>query len=253
MNTYNNNLVSIITPCYNASKFVADTIQSVQEQTYGNLEMIIVDDCSTDNSVDIIRQYAQNDERIKLIASKTKLGAAKARNLAIKNASGAYIAFLDSDDKWGKDKLERQISFMKREKCAFSFSEYYLMTEDGHKTGKIIKVPKQIDYKHYLSNTIIGCLTVMIDRNMTGDFEMPAIKSSHDMACWLLILRRGFVAYGLQECLAGYRIVSTSNTANKIKAAKDVWRVYRDIEKLSFLFSVKCFIGYAFNAIKKRM
>jgi len=247
------NLVSIITPCHNASKFVAETIESVLAQTYSEWEMLITDDCSTDNSVEIIEKYLKKDSRIRLIKSTQKLGAAAARNLAIKNASGRYIAFLDSDDVWEKNKLECQLKFMQKKNIAFSFSEYYIMEENGTRTEKVIKVPEDIDYNHYLSNTIIGCLTVVIDRKLTGDFEMPLIKSSHDMALWLLIMRRGFKAYGLQKCLAGYRIVSTSNTSKKWKAAKDVWIVYREFEKLSLCRSLWCFGGYAFNAVRKRL
>ena len=142
---------------------------------------------------------------------------------------------------------------MEKNNYAFSFSQYYIMDEQGNRTEKIIQVPKWIDYKHYLSDTIIGCLTVVIDREKTGNFEMPLIKSSHDMALWLLIMRRGFQAFGMQEILAGYRIVSNSNTAKKWKAAKDVWKVYREYEKFSFLHSAYCFIGYVFHAIKKRL
>lgn len=245
--------VSIITPCHNSRKFISDTINSVLLQTFSDWEMLITDDCSTDNSVEIIETFVEKDNRIKLIKSDKNLGGAGARNLAIRQAQGKFIAFLDSDDIWEKEKLERQIIFMEKNNYAFSFSQYYIMDEQGNKTEKIIQVPKSIDYKHYLSNTIIGCLTVVIDREKTGNFEMPLIKSSHDMALWLLIMRRGFNAYGLQNCLAGYRVVSTSNTAKKWKAAIDVWKVYREYEHLSIFRSAYCFIGYMFHAIKKRL
>jgi teichuronic acid biosynthesis glycosyltransferase TuaG len=245
--------VSIITPCHNSGKFISDTINSVLLQTFSDWEMLITDDCSTDNSVEIIETFVEKDNRIKLIKSDKNLGGAGARNLAIRQAQGKFIAFLDSDDIWEKEKLERQIIFMEKNNYAFSFSQYYIMDEQGNKTEKIIQVPKSIDYKHYLSNTIIGCLTVVIDREKTGNFEMPLIKSSHDMALWLLIMRRGFQAFGMQEILAGYRIVSNSNTAKKWKAAKDVWKVYRKYEKLSLLYSAYCFIGYVFHAIRKRL
>ncbi|MBR4678304.1 MAG: glycosyltransferase family 2 protein [Bacteroidales bacterium] len=245
--------VSIITPCHNSGKFISDTINSVLLQTFSDWEMLITDDCSTDNSVEIIETFVEKGNRIKLIKSDKNLGGAGARNLAIRQAQGKFIAFLGSDDIWEKEKLERQIIFMGKNNYAFSFSQYYIMDEQGNKTEKIIQVPKSIDYKHYLSNTIIGCLTVVIDREKTGNFEMPLIKSSHDMALWLLIMRRGFQAFGMQEILAGYRIVSNSNTAKKWKAAKDVWKVYRKYEKLSLLYSAYCFIGYVFHAIRKRL
>lgn len=246
-------LVSVITPSYNCARFIGATIASVRAQTYRNWELIIVDDCSRDTSVEVIKKWTEKDQRIHLFSMPKNSGAAAARNLALRNARGRYVAFLDSDDVWKEDKLEKQLSFMKENEYAFVYSSYYTMTEEGNYTGKIIKVPLSLSYRQYLKNTIIGCLTVMIDRNQTGAFEMPLIKSSHDMALWLLIMRRGFEAYGMSDVLAGYRLVSTSNTAKKWKAAKDVWRVYRNLEGLSWWYAAYCFCGYIWNAVKKRI
>ena len=181
------------------------------------------------------------------------MGAAETRNQALKIAKGRYIAFLDSDDLWTPDKLEKQIAFMQTYGYAFSFSDYRILKEDGKWTGKILHMPALLTYHQYLRNTAIGCLTVLIDRTKTGDFMMPNIKSSHDMALWLLIMRRGFKAYSIPECLASYRLVSTSNTAKKYKAAQDVWRVYRNVEQLSLCYSAFCFCGYAIHAVIKRL
>jgi len=246
-----NNLVSIITPSYNSSRFIEECIDSVLSQTYDNWELLIVDDCSSDNSCEMIRKY--NDNRISLIELEKNIGAAEARNIALRKAKGKHIAFLDSDDLWESQKLEKQISFMETEDIAFSFSTYQPISEDGSRLHSIINAPKIVTYSSYLKNTIIGCLTVVINREKTGDFEMPNIRSSHDMALWLLIMKRGFDAYGFDENLARYRIVSASNTASKWHAAKDVWKVYREIEKLSFFYSSWCFLNYAFNALIKRM
>ena len=246
-------LVSIIMPSYNASRFITESIKSVIVQTYQNWELLIADDCSKDSSVEVIKKIIDKDQRIKLFSLLKNVGAAAARNVAIEHANGQYIAFLHSDDVWEPEKLERQLAFMKENKYAFTYSEYYVMEEDGKKTGSFIRIPSSLSYRQYLRNTIIGCLTVVIDRNIVGDFRMPLIKSSHDMALWLLIMKRGYKAYGIKEVLAGYRLVSTSNTAKKWKAAKDVWRVYRKIEHLSVLFSAFCFCGYVFNAVIKRM
>ena len=248
-----NNLVSIITPSYNSAKFIKQCIESVIAQTYINWEILIVDDCSRDDSCLVIKKLATQEERIKYFLLDENIGAVEARNVAIRQAKGKYIAFLDSDDLWEPQKLEKQISFMQTEDIAFSFSTYQPISEDGSKLYSIIHAPKIVTYSSYLKNTIIGCLTVVIDREKTGGFEMPKIRSSHDMALWLLIMRRGFDAYGLDENLARYRIVSTSNTANKWRAAKDVWMVYRQFEKLSFFYSIWCFLNYAFNAIIKRI
>ena len=246
-----NKLVSIITPSYNSAKFIKQCIESVIAQTYTNWEMLIVDDYSADNSLQILKKY--NDKRIQLIELDKNVGASESRNVAIRKAKGKYIAFLDSDDLWEPQKLEKQISFMETEDIAFSFSTYQPMSDDESKLYSIIHAPKIVAYSSYLKKTIIGCLTVVIDREKTGGFEMPNIRSSHDMALWLLIMRRGFDAYGLDENLARYRIVSTSNTANKWRAAKDVWKVYRQFEKLSFFYSIWCFLNYAFNAVVRRI
>ena len=245
------NLVSIITPSFNSARFIKECIDSVLSQTYDNWELLIVDDCSSDNSCELIAGYY--DKRITLIGLEKNVGAAEARNIALRRAKGKYIAFLDTDDVWEKEKLAIQISFMQEHKIAFSFTAYQPISEDGSKLYSIIHAPKVVTYSSYLKNTIIGCLTVLIDREKTGDFEMPNIRSSHDMALWLLIIRRGFDAYGLDKNLARYRIVSVSNTSSKWRAAKDVWRVYREVEKLSFFYSSWCFLNYGFNALVKRI
>lgn len=246
-------MVSIITPSYNSSRFVRATIESIQVQTYQNWELLITDDCSNDGSVSVIREYMEKDSRIKLFIQETNQGPGAARNRSLENATGQYIAFLDSDDVWEPQKLEKQLEFMKEEKAAFVFSAYYLMDEKGIPLNKIVHVPAKIDYAGYLRNTIIGCLTVLIDRKQTGDFRMPLIRTSQDMATWLLIMKRGFKAYGMPEPMAGYRVVGNSNTSKKRKAALDVWKVYRQIEHLSFGYACFNFMGYVRNAIKKRL
>ena len=213
-----NSLVSIITPSYNSAKFIKQCIESVIAQTYTNWEMLIVDDFSRDDSCLVIKELAKKERRIKCFLLDENIGAAKARNVAIRKAKGKYIAFLDSDDLWEPQKLEKQIYFMNQNDISFSFTNYQSISEDGSYVIDIIEVPMKMAYHDYLKNTIIGCLTVIIDREKTGNFEMKNIRSSHDMALWLLIMRRGFDAYGLDENLARYRIVSTSNTANKWRA-----------------------------------
>ena len=246
-------LVSIITPSYNSARFIQQSVESVMSQTYNKWEMIIVDDSSYDNSKEIINSLCKKDTRIKSVFLEKNIGPARARNLGIQKSSGKYIAFLDSDDLWDPYKLEKQISFMEDNNIAFSYTAYQSISEDGNTRYSIIKAPDVITYHDYLKNTIIGCLTVVLDRSQIGNLEMPDIRSSHDMAFWLLILKRGFYAYGLNENLASYRLVGDSNSSNKIKAAKDVWRVYRNIEKLNLFYSFWCFVHYIFYAFKKRI
>lgn len=247
-------LVSIITPVYNAGKFLEDTIKSVKSQTYKNWEMILVDDCSKDNSREIINKFEKEDRRIRYIKLDKNSGAAIARNTAIDNAEGRYIAFLDSDDIWKSDKLKKQIDFMENKDIGFSFTGYELMSENGNLLEKTIKVPDEIDYERYLKNTIIGCLTVVIDREKIGEFRMPDLRANQDMATWLYIMKdRNCKAYGINESLAKYRLVNGSISKNKFKAVKSVWNVYRNIESLSILKSSYVFLNYSINAVLKRI
>ena len=246
-------LVSIITPAYNTNQFIEECINSVINQTYKNWEMIIVDDFSNDNTRDKIEGLASKETRIKTIFLNSNVGAANARNKALKVAKGKYIAFLDADDYWVSTKLEKQILFMNDNKVAFSFTAYQPISEDGRRLFSVINVPLKVDYKNYLKNTIIGCLTVMINIETIGKFTMPDLRTSHDMALWLSIMKKGYCAYGINENLARYRIVSDSNTASKIMAVKDVWNVYRNVEKLNFFYSFYCLIYYIVNALIKRI
>lgn len=248
-----NKLVTIITPVYNSSRYIKECVSSVVDQSYLNWELIIVDDCSTDNSKSIVLELSDKDERIRCIFLEKNVGVAEARNSAIRQARGRYIAFLDSDDIWMPNKLEKQIAFMQEKKIAFSFTSYQIISEDGSQLKNIVKAPRIMTYSSYLKDTIIGCLTVVVDVEKTGGFLMPNLRVSEDMALWLQLLKRGFFAYGLDEILSKYRETSNSLSTNKLKAVKDVWRVYRTIEELSFMYSLWCFINYTFNAIRKRI
>jgi len=247
-----NELVSIITPCYNSEKFLDECISSVLNQSYQNWEMLIVDDNSSDNSCALINSYSKRDDRIKPLFLNENLGPAMARNNAITNAKGKYIAFLDSDDIWLPEKLELQINFMKKNNYSFVFSSYSVISDDG-KPKYTISVPEKITYKRYLKNTIIGCLTVMLDKEKFKNIKMPNLRSSHDMATWLNLLKECGCAYGIQQKLAIYRDHKSSNTSNKFKAAYDVWNVYREHEKLNLLYSIYNFVIYAINALRKRL
>jgi teichuronic acid biosynthesis glycosyltransferase TuaG len=249
----NSPLISIVTPTYNSERYILDVINSVKSQTYSNWEMMIVDDCSSDNTRELLRKETEKDSRIKVHFLEENSGAAVARNTALQYAEGKYIAFLDSDDQWMPNKLEKQLEFMEKNGYAFSFTQYSLMDQDGNDLNKVIDVPESIDYDGLLKNTIIGCLTVMINREQTGYFEMPLIRTRQDYALWLSILKRGFKAYGLKETLSKYRVVKGSISSNKIKAAKRNWQVYRKIEKLSLWYSVWCFLHYVYFAVKKRV
>jgi len=246
-------LVSIITPSYNSSRFINECVNSVLGQTYTNWELIIVDDASNDNSRELISNIAARDNRIKFVFLTKNIGVAGSRNIALEKSKGRYIAFLDSDDVWKKEKLTMQIHFMQSHDVSFSFSSYEPMSENGIEIFKEIKAPFKIDYNTLLKNTIIGCLTVVLDKDKIGDFKVPNLKTSQDLALWLSIMKDGVIAYGIKQSLAYYRIVGKSNTSNKFKVIVGVWKIYRNEEGFGYMKSIWCFLNYAFNAVKKRI
>ena len=248
-------LVSIITPVYNCEKLISSTIKSVQNQTYKNLEMLLIDDCSTDNSAKIIKEYSKKDSRIKYLKLKENSGAALARNKALEISNGRFIAYLDSDDLWKPEKLEKQVAFMLKNNYAFTCTDYEKITEDGKSLNKIIKIPKKVTYDLFLRNTIIQTVGVMVDTNMTGKelIVMPNIRRRQDAATWCQLLKNGYDCYECPENLSYYRVVTNSLSSNKFKAIKMNWYWYRKIEKLPLWKACYCFIGYAFNAVKKRI
>ena len=246
-------LVSIIMPCYNAERYVAQSIESVLAQTYYNWELLITDDGSTDKSVEIISKYCTKDDRITVLVPDEHQGIARTRNMSISHAKGKFVAFLDSDDIWYPEKLEKQVGFMLENDLAFTYSSYEVIDAQGNSKNRIVKDAGVMSYKKYLRNTIICCGTVVIDREKTGHFATPIIKTSEDMSLWLSVMKRGFDAYPVPGPLHKYRITPGSASSNKIKAACDVWRVYRKIEKLSLPKSVVNFVCYTFNAVKKHV
>lgn len=230
------NLVSIITPLYNSEEFISETIESVSAQSYKNWEMLIIDDCSNDNGVNIVKKYQQNNDNIKLVQLSKNSGAAVARNEGIKLSTGRYIAFLDSDDLWHPEKLEKQISFMKKNDYAFTYTNYQKMSESGGLIDVIVKSPSKLNYKKALHTNYIGCLTAIYDTEKLGKLYMPEIRKRQDYGLWLKILKK-VDGYGLDENLAYYRVRNNSVSANKFKLIKYNWRLYRDIENLSILKS----------------
>ncbi|HDR7914040.1 MULTISPECIES: glycosyltransferase family 2 protein [Bacillus] len=242
--------VSVITPSYNSIRFIGETILSVQNQSYENWEMIIVDDASTDQSLAKIKEIIEGDSRIRLLSLKENVGAAKARNLALEEARGRYIAFLDSDDIWLPHKLQTQLLFMEEMNVAFSYASYSLIDENGNGLNREVNVPKSVDYHRLAGNTIIGCLTVMIDREKIPHIEMPSVQPE-DTALWLNLLDEGHEAKGIQQVLAKYRIVQNSVSRNKIRAAFRYWKLLREQKRLNAVQIFYYFSKYAFHAYRK--
>lgn len=248
-----NNLISIIVPVYNAEQFLEDTIKSVINQTYENWELLLVNDSSTDKSKEIASQYISN--KIKWIEMDTNSGAALTRNKGIEMSKGRYICFIDADDLWEKDKLEKQIKFMQENKCAFSFTGYEFADSNGIPNGKKVYVPSTITYKQALKNTTIWTSTVMFDMDKLKkeDIYMPNVKRGQDTATWWKVLKKIDCAYGLNEILSYYRRTNNSLSSNKIKALKRTWNLYRNVEHLNLFYSVYNFIWYCINAVRRRV
>lgn len=249
-------LVSIIVPVYNVEKYIGETIACVAAQTYEHWELLLVEDCGTDGTLDAIKQYIDEicDDRIHIIRQPSNLGAARARNRGLQEARGRYIAYLDADDLWAPEKLELELAFMREKDAAFVFTGYEFADEQGRGTGKVVHVPETLNYRQALSNTTIFTTTVMFDTEKIGKerLEMPVIKSE-DSALWFRVLREGYTAYGLDENLARYRRAGKSLSSNKLEAIRRIWNLYRRSEGLSLPRSAYHFCFWAFRAVKRRI
>lgn len=246
--------VSIIIPVYNAEKYIRDTVKSVQAQTYANWEMWLIEDGSADGSRQAIEELAAADpERIRVLVKENE-GAARARNYGLAQATGRYVAYLDADDLWSPDKLEKQLAYMEEKQAAFCFTGYEFANEAGEGLGKVVRVPETLTYKEALKNTTIFTSTVIFDTNRLSKdkLEMPRIKSE-DTALWFQVLRSGVTAFGLDENLVRYRRVEGSLSANKLSALQRIWNLYRKAEGLSVPYSVYNFFFWAIRAVKRRI
>ncbi|XCF06529.1 glycosyltransferase family 2 protein [Tamlana crocina] len=230
-------LVSVITACYNSEKHISETISSVLNQTYQNWEMLLVDDCSSDNTISIIETLQKSDSRIKLFQLNENSGAAVARNKAINEAKGEFIAFLDSDDKWLPLKLEKQIRFMLHKGYNLTHTAYQWIDESGDSLNKTLNPPQVLSYSDMLYSNKIGCLTAIYNRTKLGKVYMPLIRKRQDYALWLKILKTGEEAHALPEVLSEYRKTNDSMSNNKFDLIKWNWKLLRQVERLPLLKS----------------
>ena len=248
-------LISIIIPVHNAQRFIADTLASVRGQSFGDYEVILVNDASEDESLEIIRSYEWDNIRIiDLKKGQGAHGAAAARNAGLDAAEGRYIVFLDADDLWEPDKLEVQLKFMQENHCAFSYTGYEFADENGLSIDRIVRIPKRLSYAQALKNTTIFTSTVMFDTDEIpiALIHMPDVPSE-DTATWWQILKSGYMAYGIDRPLTLYRRSSGTLSSNKGKAIRRIWNLYRNVEHLGLLHSLWCFCFYAVHAVWRRL
>ena len=237
----NYGLVSIITPSYNAGKYIGEMIESIQSQSYTNWELIITDDCSTDDTREVIKYYVESDSRIKLFKLQVNSGAGLARNNSLKIASGRFIAFCDSDDRWLPDKLQKQLCFMAEKDCGFSYTSYLTCDDNGKNIGIRVS-PKVVSYSSMLRDDKVGCLTIIYDTEKVGKIYLPTLRKRQDWAMKLKILEKCRVAYGMKEPLAIYRMSSDSLSRNKRKLVKYNIAVYTNVLKWS---KVKAYLFFS--------
>ncbi len=247
-------MISIVIPLHNGEKYIKQTVESVLAQTYKEYELIIVNDHSTDASLSVAKKLAASDERIVVVDNEGEAGAAHARNEGIRLAKGRYLAYLDADDLWKAEKLEKTLRFLKSNNAAFVFTAYEFGDREAVGTGKVVHVPKTMNLKQAYSRTVIFTSTVMLDLKKIGKESayMPYIKSE-DTASWWNLLKAGYTAYGLDENLVVYRRAGQSLSSNKIEALRRIWNLYRKIGGLNVLESAWYFCGWAVRAVARRL
>lgn len=245
-------LISVVMPAYNAEKTIEKAIQSVIMQTYSNIEVIVIDDGSQDETVNLAASYAQKDHRIKVVQNQSNKGVALARNRGVEEAKGEWIAFLDSDDRWEPSKLEKQSDILRKNpSCHLCYTGSAFENDEGIRSSYILSVPKQLRYHDLLKQNLISCSSVLVKKDALIAFPMKSDPMIHeDLAAWLKILKDGSAAVGINAPLLIYRISSKSKSGNKLRAARMQWRTYREAG-IGYLKSIKYFLIYAWRNIKK--
>lgn len=238
-------LVTVVMPNFNGARFIDHAVQSVLNQTYAPLELIVCDDGSTDDSLERVQALARVDPRVRILVNGEGKGPGAARNYATKAAQGRYIAFLDSDDIWERDKLSLQLDLMQREGSPLSYTALRKMDDQGHFISDVIEVPDRTNYRTLLKSNVIACSSAVYDVGKVGKRYMPFVDKSEDFPLWLGILKEGHEAVGCTQALLRYRVHATSYSANKLRAAACYWQILRQIENLSMPRSAYYFAHYA--------
>ena len=247
----NVDIISVIVPCYNSQDTISEAIHSVISQTIPNWELLICDDCSTDNTVPIVKEFVKQDARIRYFTTGVNTGSpSRPRNLGIERAKGEYIAFLDSDDIWLPNKLEDQLAFMQSHGYDFVYSNYEKMSWEGRRENRIVKAKDASSYRDILKTNEIPCLTVLLGKKLLKDVRFKSIPKE-DYACWLDILRKGYTAYNTGKVHAVYREAKQSRSSNKFKMFKEQWYILREVEKIKFFPALYFLAIYAVRGFAK--
>lgn len=244
-------LVSVIMPAYNTERYIEAAVRSVMAQTVTDWELLVLDDCSVDSTCAIAGRLAAEDPRIRLLRGGQNSGVAAVRNWGLTQCRGAYIAFLDSDDLWHPDKLERQLRLMESTGADLCYSAYAIINGAGERVGQPYLVPGRVDFEALLRENVIGCSTVVLRRQTAGNYRFCTDFYHEDYILWLQLLRDGRKAAGCVEILADWRYIPGSRSFNKLSSAKNRWRIYRKYLGLSIGKSIRCFAGYAAAGLKK--
>lgn len=248
---YKNNIVSVITPVYNAEKHLKSMLQSVLSQTYAEIEIVLVDDCSNDGSAKIIRDIAREHSEIRYYRQEENMGAGVARNKALEMANGRYVAFLDADDEWKPEKIERQLGIMNEKGTPFCYTAIEMIDENNKLIKEKRSVVESINYQFLLKNTMIATSSVVVDRKFYGDFRMHNRRGGQDYATWLGLLRNGVIARGINESFVRYRITKDSLSSNKMKSIRQIWEIQTQDEHISKPSALIHIAQWCVNSIKK--
>lgn len=243
--------VCVIMPAYNAGRFIEEAIRSVMGQTYRNWELLVIDDGSKDDTVEVVRRLCEEDDRITLLCNPENMGVARTRNRGLELCSGRYAALLDSDDVWHPEKLEKQLMLAENTGAQLLYTSYAIMDEQGLPARGDYVIPYKTDFSALLKENVIGCSTVMLSPELAEKYRFEINYHHEDYVLWLQILRDGYPAAGCTEVLTRWRYIANSRSFDKRRSAKSRWRIYREYLKLSVLKSAWAFGGYALASLKK--
>lgn len=244
-------VVSVVMPAYNTEKYIREAVSSIENQTLRDWELLVVDDCSTDQTYEILQKLAQEDARIKIIRNQTNCGAAMSRNIAFSQCSGKYVALLDSDDLWEPEKLEKQVICAEKTGADIIYCSYSIIDECGRKKSPDFIVPEHTDFNSMLKKSTISCSTALLKSKLVAQFQFPTHMYHEDLAYWLELLKNGANAAGVTEVLASYRITPGSRAFNKVQSAMNRWKIYTEYLGLPTVRSTCLLAQYIFLGLIK--